>query len=526
MPYSRHLAAATLITTVLLFLASAFMAAPPPDRRPLVAIGGIMHESDTFNPSKTGLGDFTLRRTAPREQALDEWSKSNDEISGYIEGARLHGLDLFPVLMASATPKGPVTDDAFNTLTGELIAQLKAAPHLDGLLLALHGAMVAESYADADAEVLRRLRQAFGTKLPIVVTHDFHANVSEDIVKLSTALLTYKENPHLDTRDRGIQAARIMSGIVRGQIRPVQAIVKPPMIYNIVYQHTGREPLKPIVDESRRLEQNPKVLAASVSGGYQYADVPAMGPSVIVVTDNDAELARREAQRLSDMLWATRDRLKLDLPDAAGAVRQARAAEKFPVTLIDMGDNIGGGSAGDSTFLLSELLKQHANGWVVVLTDPEAVHVAVRSGVGQSFDAVVGGKTDRFHGEPVHIQGKVRSLHDGRYVEGEVRHGGARYHDQGLTAVIEAEGSTPDVQNLLMVTTKREMPFSIQQLVSCGILPERQRILTAKGVIAPRAAYEPVSASLIPVDTPGLTAVNPARYTFHRIRRPLFGIDQ
>jgi len=111
-----------------------------------------------------------------------------------------------------------------------------------------------------------------------------------------------------------------MSGIVRGEFHPVQAIVKPPMIYNIVYQHTGREPLKPIVDESRRLEQNPKILAASVSGGYQYADVPAMGPSVIVVTDNDAELALREAQRLSDMLWATRDRLNLDLPDAAGDV--------------------------------------------------------------------------------------------------------------------------------------------------------------------------------------------------------------
>jgi microcystin degradation protein MlrC len=520
------LTAAISGTTALLFFAAALMAAPAPDHRPLIAIGSIMHESDTFNPSKTELRDFTLRRTTPREQALEESSKSNDEISGYIEGARRYDIDLFPVLMASATPKGPVSDDAFNTLTRDLIAQLKAAPHLDGLLLALHGAMVAESYTDADTEILRRLRQAFGRDFSIVVTHDFHANVSEDLVRLSTALLTYKENPHLDTRDRGIQAARIMSGIVQGHFRPVQAIAKPPMIYNIVYQNTGREPLKPIVDESRRLEQNPKILAASVSGGYQFADVPAMGPSVIVVTDNDAELARREAERLSDMLWATRDHLKLDLPDAASAVRQAMAAEKFPVTLIDMGDNIGGGSAGDGTFLLSELLKQHATGWVVVLTDPEAVQTAIGLGVGQSFDAMVGGKTDRFHGDPVHVRGIVKSLHDGRYVENEVRHGGERYHDQGLTAVIEADGSTRDVQNLLMVTTKREMPFSIQQLVSCGISPGRQRILTAKGVIAPLAAYEPVSAILIPVDTPGLTAVNPSRYTFRRIRRPLFGIDK
>jgi MlrC C-terminus len=127
--------------------------------------------------------------------------------------------------------------------------------------------------------------------------------------------------------------------------------------------------------------------------------------------------------------------------------------------------------------------------------------------------------------DPVHIRGRVKSLHDGRYFEPEVRHGGARDHDQGLTAVIEVDGSTPDVQNLLMLTTKREMPFSIQQLISCGIQPQRQRILTAKGVIAPLAAYAPVSASLIQVDTPGLTAVNPKRFTYHNIRRPLFGIE-
>ena len=251
---------------LLTFLFSTVMASPQ-ERRPIIAIGGIMHESDTFNPAKTQLSDFTRRRTTPRQEALEEWSRSNDEVSGYIQGGREYGLELVPVLMASATPKGPVTDEAFRVLTGELIAQLRAVPHLDGLLLALHGAMVSESYPAADAEVLRRLREALGAKFPIVVTHDFHANVSEDIVRLSTALLTYKENPHLDTRERGVQAARIMSGIVRHQIDPVEAIVKPPMIYNIVYQNTGEEPLKHIVDESRRLEQNPKILAESVSGG-------------------------------------------------------------------------------------------------------------------------------------------------------------------------------------------------------------------------------------------------------------------
>ena len=224
-------------------------------------------------------------------------------------------------------------------------------------------------------------------------------------------------------------------------------------------------------------------------------------------------------------MWANRDCLILHLPGAAEAVRQAMRADKVPVSLMDMGDNIGGGSAGDSTFLLGELLRQKATGWVVVIADPQAVQLAVRNGVGKPFDAMVGGKTDSFHGESARIKGHVKSLSDGRYIETEVRHGGGRYHDQGLSAVIEVEDSTPDLANLVLLNSNREMPSSIEQLVSCGIYPRGQKILVAKGVIAARAAYEPVSASVIAVDTPGLTAVNPARYSFKHVRRPLFGLE-
>ena len=137
----------------------------------------------------------------------------------------------------------------------------------------------------------------------------------------------------------------------------------------------------------------------------------------------------------------------------------------------------------------------------------------------------VGGKTDKFHGEPVRVEGRVRSLHLGEYIETEVRHGGGRYHDMGHTAVIEAAGSTRDLQNLLVVTRKRSSPNSLHQIISNGIYPQRQKILVAKGTIAPRAAYEPVAARLIEVDTPGVTAVNPKRFTYKNVRRPLFGLD-
>jgi microcystin degradation protein MlrC len=275
-----------------------------------------------------------------------------------------------------------------------------------------------------------------------------------------------------------------------------------------------------------RLEkENPKILAVSVSGGYQYADVAYMGPSVIVATDNDPALAEREAKRLSDMLWANREEIRLRLPDAAAAVKDAMTASKFPVALFDMGDNIGGGSAGDSTFLLDELVRQNATGWVVVIADPAAVDAAVKAGIGGTFDMAVGGKTDKMHGSPVRVRGRVKSLHDGKYIETAVRHGGGRYHEMGLTAVIEADGSTRDLANILVVTTRRSSPNSLHQLINVGVYPERQRILTVKGTIAPRAAYEPVAARIVPVDTPGATAVNPARYKFTRVRERLFGID-
>jgi microcystin degradation protein MlrC len=514
------------LITAGLFLAMSSGAAQ--NRRFLVAIGGLMHESNSFNPANTVLSDFEGMRgttTLTGADLLTSLRKSNTEVSGYLEGADQEGFDVHAAYLASATPKGPLTRETFDTLTERLITSLKEAPKLDGILLALHGAMVAEGIPQADEEIVRRVRSAFGNSIPIVVTHDFHGNPSPELVKLSTALVGYQQNPHLDTKLRGRRAAMIMARTLRGEVKPVQAIVKPRMVYNIIFQNTYAEPLLPITRASMELEQsNPKILSATVMGGYQYGDVPHMGPSVIVVADGDRELAEREAKRLGDMLWATRDRIVLKIPEPAAAVREALAATKFPVALFDTGDNVGGGSSADSTFLLDELIRQKATGWVMTIADPAAVQAAVKAGVGGGFDLEVGGKTDDLHGKPVRVRGKVKLLHDGNYIETEVRHGGGRYFAMGPTAVIEVEGGTRDDQNLLVLTTRRIVPFSMHQIVSLGIYPERQKILVAKGTVAPRAAYEPVSAKIIVVDSPGSTAVNPARFKFQNVPQDLWGL--
>ena len=494
--------------------------------KPRIAVGGIMHESNTFSKDETSLKDFAGRLISRGDEIIAEFATSAHEVGGYIEGGEKFGLELVPTIVANAMPAGPVTDCALDTLTDELIDRLKKAQPLDGLLLALHGAMVVESHADGDAEVLRRLRKALGDELPIVVTHDAHANVAEEEIELSTALVTYKEVPHIDQRQRGLQAAEIMSRIVRGDVKPVQAIHKPPLLYNILYHNTKREPMLPLVEEARRLERtHPKILAVSVPVGYQYADVPQMGPSVVVVTDNDPELAEREAKRLGEMMWQHRHVMQLDLPDAAEGVRRAIAGSEAPVVLVEMGDNIGGGSTGDSTFILGELLKQGAKGYVSEMYDPEAVQKAVAAGIGGAFDSLVGGRIDNMHGNPVRIRGEVKLIYDGQYVERAVRHGGRRYLDQGLTAVIHVERSTEDLPNIVLLNSKRHTPFSLGQLTSAGIDPTRQKILVVKAAVAFRAAYEPIAARIIEVDTGGLTAVNPKRFTYRHVRRPMHGLE-
>ena len=487
---------------------------------PIIAIGGIMHESNTFNPVPTDLEAFESGTLAVGDEIFNIFSEAHHEVGGFIQGASEYGYELYPTQMTSAMPAGPVADTAFDQLVGSLIQRIQSNKKLDGLLLALHGAMVVESYPDGDGEVLRRLRTALGTDFPIVTTLDHHTNVSEQMVAKSTALVIYKTNPHIDQRQRGLQAAKLLMRIIRKEVNPTQALAKPPMLINMLHQNTSVPPLRPVLEEAKKRENSSKILAANVAAGYPYADVNEVGPSVVVVTDNDPALALAEATELSDMLWDARDQLAIQLPDATEAVRQAIQSTNHPVVLVEMGDNIGGGSPGDSTFILSQLIQQNADRFVVVIFDPDAVNVCIQAGVREQVNIKVGGKSDALHGAPVQIKGHVRLIHDGYYEETEPRHGGHRYHDQGITAVVEVQE-----KGLVVLTSKRQVPFSLHQLLSLGINPEHRKFIVVKAAIAYRAAYEPIAGKIIEVDTPGLTAVNPLHFVYKNVRRPLLPLD-
>jgi microcystin degradation protein MlrC len=481
-----------------------------------IAIAGFMHESNTFNPVVTDRAAFEAQSLTFGADLIDEWRDAHHEIGGFLEAAKVEDFEPVPIVMAWATPSGPVADSFFEEITNHIIQRIQRC-RPDGLLLALHGAMVAESFPDGDGEVLARLRQAFGPNFPIVLSLDLHGNLSQRLIDLSQAAVAYRTYPHVDQRDCGRRAASLLVHLLRGQIRSRAALAKPPLIINIMTQDTSCEPMKGFMRAVRDLEKQPGVLSASLLPGFPYADVQQMGPSVVVVADGDAGLAQREADRLANEIWQARSQFSRRLPDAATAVALALKADRTPVVLVDTGDNVGGGSAGDGTVLLDEMLRQGATDGVICLYAPAEVQFCASAGLGAEITLTVGGKVDRLHGDPVSVTGRVHLLHDGQYIESEPRHGGRRTNFMGQTALVEIQGG-----NLLVLNSLRHPPFSLGQLTCLGIEPVRQRMLVVKAAIAFKAAYAPIAGTIIEADTPGLTAVNPARFDYRNIRRPMY----
>lgn len=478
-----------------------------------------MHESNTFAESRTGLAAFESGGLETDAGIFARWGEAHHEVGGFFQGASDLGFEAVPTLMAWATPAGPLTAETYAELCDRLVRAIENAGPVDAVLLALHGAMVAEGQDDADGTTLARVRALIGPGRPLIATLDYHANVSALMASESDALVAYRTYPHVDQRLRGRKAAELAWLAASGRIRPKQALSKPPLLIHLLAQETGREPMKTLMAEVAELDATRGILDASILAGFPYADVAATGPACMVVTDDDPALASETAERLSARIWSLRHELTANPPGPREAVSQALAATRTPVILVDLGDNIGGGSAADSTVLLHELRAQGATRTIGVLCDPESVLACVHAGIGQPVSMAAGGKVDR-HAPPLEAIGKVRLLHDGRYVEESPRHGGIRINDQGLTAVVDLEGD-----NTLVLTSLRHPPFSLGQLTSLGLVPGSARVIVVKAAVAYKAAYAPIAGTIIEVDTPGLTASNPARYQYQRIRRPILPLD-
>ncbi len=488
-----------------------------------VGILSLIHESNTFAVTPTTIDLFQRDELMIGDEVRRGYEGGHHQISAFLEGLPAAGIEGVPIFHASTPPSGTITKETCDELVRLMFEALDAAGELDGFLVSPHGANAGEGddYRDLDGFWLDKLRQRVGPDSPIICVIDPHANLSARMVDSCNATIAYRSNPHLDQKQRGLEAVRLIARTLNGEIRPVQRAAFPSFGINIERQGTTLWPCLPLYALANRQLERQGVLSNSILLGFPYADVEEMGSTAIAVTDGDAELAQELADEMAAYMVEHRAEFVGEYITVEEAVERAVGSGEGPICLLDMGDNVGGGSSADSTLIAHEIHRRGDTTAFVCLYDRVAQERARQAGVGAKLELSMGGKTDDRHGQPLETAVTVKSLHDGKYEESEVRHGGYSHFDMGPTAVVTtATGLT------ISLTTLRAVPVSLGIVTSVGVEPADFQILVAKGVHAPVAAFDPVCAALIRVNTGGATAADMRTFEYEHRRRPMYPFEE
>ncbi len=488
-----------------------------------IVIGGILHETHTFMERRTTLADFAAQSLHFGEDLVSAMRNSRTGIGGVIDRAIEFNWQLLPTLYAAAMPAGLVADAAYRELLSELTHRLSRRLPVDGVLLTLHGAMVSESELDVEADILMEVRAIVGDETPILVLLDMHGNISPRLVELADVLLAYDTNPHIDAYARGREAAQIMARLLSRQLRPTSAYARPALLLPAQSTATESPPLSLVHARAAEIKADERVISVAVMAGFAYADTPFTGPSIIVTTDDQPELAQDYATALSDLLYLHRESAAPDFMSPSDAVAEAAQIDGGPVILVDSADNIGGGTTGDGADALAAMLAHGIREGTIVLADPEAVAICWRAGEAGDVSLAVGGKADNWHGQPISVSGSVRALSDGVFkCELADNHFAAFYGNtvhMGRAAWLRAQGVN------ILLTERKTPPMDLAQLRHIGIIPEAQSMIVVKSAVAYRAAYMPIAAAVIEMDSAGLCSANLSRFPYQHLKRPVFPLD-
>jgi microcystin degradation protein MlrC len=381
------------------------------DRPIRIAVARFSHETCTFCPKPTTIEDWEYFGPSSRDLL-----GSNE---GYIGGFKTMceeygGVELVGVLSPRGARGGSsgswITQEAYDKYSYGIADDLKDQGSFDGVFLSLHGAMAVTGIPKPEAELVRRVRAVVGD-IPIFVTLDLHANEDHELSDAADAVFIIKRYPHYDTTLQGERAARVMIKTIRGEYKPTMATRKPGVITPSVFQGTGVSPAMEIMERARRWENQRKDAYVSVAFGFAYADVPDVGATVMVVTNNDQKLADQIADDMSDYIWRHRHEFAgKKLPKTKEGVALAIAAAKdgkTPVVIADHSDRTGG-----STHILEELIRQGAKNFcIATLRDERALEkIETEFKQGDAVDIELGGYSDEFAGKPVRIKGTIEYL--------------------------------------------------------------------------------------------------------------------
>jgi microcystin degradation protein MlrC len=484
-----------------------------------LAVLGFWHEANSFS---THLVDREQveSRTQVGQDVIRAHEGGSSTIAGFLAAAKRHAdVDVVPLVMSSMIPAGPLTAAALEYVTDGMLTAIETHGPFDGALIAMHGAAVSEDVHDVDGYLLDRLRSVLGS-VPIGVSLDLHANISTEMCRHADVLNTYRTNPHVDAAEVADEIAELVIRAVRGLVEPTMALVPVPAAINILRQNTDLSPMKDLMLAAREVQLVPGVLSVSIAEGFPYADVPEMGMSVVVVTDNDLAAARTHADHLAREVWDRRAEFVGTALSPEAALRTATDEQRWPTLLLDAGDNIGGGSPGDSVAILNAARELQVDNLLIVVNDPASARACVEAGVDRVVRLTIGAKVDANTGPPVVDEAHVLAVHDGVFQDRTGVHAGFDAFDGGPSAAVRLQSG-----QTVVLTSKLVPPFSAGHLSTLGLAPADYEVIVAKGVHSPLASYGPHVASIVFVDSPGITSADLNQFPYRHRRRPLYPLD-
>jgi microcystin degradation protein MlrC len=482
-----------------------------------IAIGGFLHETNTFAPTKATYDDFVHGGGWPAMArgagVLKTMRNINVGLAGFVESAEAKGWELIPTISAAATPCAHVTRDAYERIAREMVDGIASAGQLDAVYLDLHGAMVAEHFDDGEGEILARVRKVIGKDLPLVVSLDLHANVTPEMVEHADALIAYRTYPHVDMADTGRAAAEHLALLLQSGQKFAKAFRQLPFLIPISWQCTNDEPTRGIYRKLAAL-QDDTVPTLSFAPGFPAADFAHCGPSVFAygVTQADADAA---ADTIASVIVGHENDFdgRIYTPDEGvrHAMELAKAATK-PIVIADTQDNPGAGGDSDTTGMLRALVRNNAQRAAIgVIYDPQSAQAAREAGVGATVTLALGGKSGIPGDTPYQETFVVEHLSDGKFVAPGPYYGG-RDMDMGPSACLRIGG-------VRVVVSSHKAQLADQAMYRyVGIEPTEQAILVNKSSVHFRADFEPIAETLLICAAPGAMPADTAALPWTRLR--------
>lgn len=464
-----------------------------------IAYARIMQESHALSPVLTTFADFRSSHFVEGSELARGTTRSGHEVRGFLRNAELTGfvravqkhagVEPVPLFSAWTVSGGPLERACFDELRERLARSLLRAGKLDGLYLCLHGSMCASGVADPDSRLLETAREILGER-PIAVSHDLHANLTRDRMRLADVLSAYHTNPHRDHADTGYRTGRLLVRMLRKEIRPRMAWRSLPMFLGGGANLDFWPPLRSLFARMRRIAASPGMLDASVLTVHPFNDHRELGWSTLAIADGDAARAEHHAEELADAAWAVRKELPPEFLNASEAIERARAsrlARKLGCVLfVDTSDVVTAGAPGENTALVKALVEEGRDlRSLVVLRDPVASATLANAEIGSTVELSLGGRLDPAHNQPLVVRGTLRTK------KRETGFQRMAVLEVGRTSIVVVEGSALTFQ-----------PFVYKTV---GLDPLAADIVVVKSYFPPLLYFAPYYRKVYFVKTRGIT---------------------